>query len=90
MKKTLAVSFAAMALVAGLASSAYAGEESPRYGNGGDILNCNEIPILPIPILSNYQHNADCSDNVKLVQDNNNKHVHDNNNNKYVRGSHNK
>ncbi|MBB5937317.1 hypothetical protein [Streptomyces zagrosensis] len=67
-------------LVSAAAVQADDREEKPQYvidaakGGGGiahnnvNILTCFQLPILPIPLLSNYQHSVDCSKSSKVAR----------------------
>ncbi|MGK5450920.1 hypothetical protein [Streptomyces radiopugnans] len=63
LKKTLAVSFTAALALAGGAASAHAGEA--KFKNDSQILSCDVIEVIDIPILSSANNNIDCSENYK-------------------------
>lgn len=65
-KKALACTFAALALAGGVAGSASAAEDdTANFNNDEQLLSCNVVEIINIPILSADNNNIDCSDNVK-------------------------
>lgn len=67
LKKTLAASFTALAL-AGIAAgtaSADDGNSAAKFNNEENVLNCDSVRVIDVPILSANNDNIDCSRNFK-------------------------
>ncbi|CQR64245.1 hypothetical protein [Streptomyces leeuwenhoekii] len=65
-KKALACTFAALALAGGVAGSASAADnDTAKFDNDEQLLSCDTVEIIDIPILSSANNNIDCSENVK-------------------------
>jgi hypothetical protein len=65
LKKALACTLTALAVAGGAASTASADDDSPKFVNNTQILSCDAIEVLDIPILSTANNNIDCSENTK-------------------------
>ncbi|GHH79823.1 hypothetical protein GCM10018793_33380 [Streptomyces sulfonofaciens] len=63
LKKTLATSFTALALAGVAAGTASAQDD---ISNDNNVLNCNSIRVIDVPILSAANDNIDCSRNVDI------------------------
>ena len=61
LKKTFVVSIAALALAGG-ATVAYA-DDGPKFSNDSQILSCDVVQVVNVPILSSANNNIDCSEN---------------------------
>ncbi|MGI5484879.1 hypothetical protein [Streptomyces lavendofoliae] len=57
------IALSAVALVCGTAQAHAMASDGPRdvIYNGGDLLRCAQLPLLPFPLLALYQHDSDCS-----------------------------
>jgi hypothetical protein len=66
-KKALACTFAALALTGGVAGTASASDDDTSKFASGDqqVLSCDTIEVIDIPILSSANNNIDCSENYK-------------------------
>ncbi|MFK0116866.1 hypothetical protein [Streptomyces sp. NPDC090994] len=66
LKKALACTLTALAMAGGAASTAVAADDdSAKFGNDTQILSCDTIEVIKIPILASANNNLDCSDNNK-------------------------
>jgi hypothetical protein len=63
LRRLAVVAFSVAALACGTAQAQAVSSDGPRdvIWNGGDVLRCTQIPILPLPVLSFYEHPSDCS-----------------------------
>jgi hypothetical protein len=66
LKKTFVVSIAALALAGG-ATVAYA-DDGPKFSNDNQVLSCDVIEVIDIPILSSANNNIDCSENSEVEE----------------------
>jgi hypothetical protein len=73
LKKTLAASFTALALAGVAAGTASA---DSKFDNDNNVLNCNSIRVIDVPILSANNDNIDCSKNTKFDIDIDQDHGH--------------
>ncbi|WP_228993427.1 hypothetical protein [Streptomyces sp. DH8] len=65
-KSTLACTFAALAVVGGAAGTAQAADDdTSKFDNSTQVLSCDVVEVIDIPILSAANNNIDCSKNVK-------------------------
>ncbi len=64
LQKTLVVSFTAALALMGGATGAYAGDDT-KFQNNTQILSCDVVEVIDIPILSSANNNIDCSENYK-------------------------
>ncbi|CAL9568885.1 hypothetical protein SUDANB145_04780 [Streptomyces sp. enrichment culture] len=66
LKKALACTFTALAMAGGAASTAVAADDdSVKFENNSQILSCDTVEVIDIPILSSANNNIDCSKNNK-------------------------
>ncbi|MEU0737932.1 hypothetical protein [Streptomyces sp. NPDC006134] len=66
LKKALACTFTALALAGGAAGTAAAGDDdTSKFDNSHQLLSCDVVEVIDIPILSAANNNIDCSKNVK-------------------------
>ncbi|URN18462.1 MULTISPECIES: hypothetical protein [Streptomyces] len=66
LKNALACTFAALVVAGGTAGTAQAADDdSAKFDNSSQVLSCNVLEIIDIPILSAANNNIDCSENVK-------------------------
>lgn len=66
LKKALACTFTALAVAGGAASAAVAADDDEsKFNNNVQILSCDNLEIVNIPILSGDTNNIDCSKNNK-------------------------
>ncbi|MEU0737934.1 hypothetical protein [Streptomyces sp. NPDC006134] len=66
LKKALACSFTALALAGAAAGTAVAADDdTAKFQNNTQILSCDVVEVLDIPIASAANNNLDCSKNVK-------------------------
>jgi hypothetical protein len=92
LSKALIVTAAAMAVVgAGAGAAQAADDDISKFDNNNQVLSCDIVEIIDIPILSSANNNIDCSENsaeekVKIT------HVEDNDSSKaaviYPKGHH--
>jgi hypothetical protein len=69
LKKALACTFTALALSGSAAGAAVAADDDQaKFSNDAQILSCDTIEVIDIPILSSANNNIDCSENVKEVE----------------------
>ncbi|MBT2410255.1 hypothetical protein J7I94_06740 [Streptomyces sp. ISL-12] len=74
LKKALACTFTALAMAGGAASTAVAADDdSAKFENNSQVLSCDVIEVIDIPILSSANNNLDCSKNNKEEEE---KEVH--------------
>ncbi|MET7642229.1 hypothetical protein ABZS83_00970 [Streptomyces sp. NPDC005426] len=65
-KKTMACTVVALAFAGAAAGTASAADhDSPKFENNTQVLSCDVVEVIDIPILSAANNNIDCSDNVK-------------------------
>ncbi|MCP9944342.1 hypothetical protein LUX12_05325 [Streptomyces somaliensis] len=66
LKSALACTFAALAVAGGAAGTAQAADDdNTKFDNSSQVLSCDVIEVIDIPILSAANNNIDCSKNVK-------------------------
>ncbi|GGQ06148.1 hypothetical protein [Streptomyces roseolilacinus] len=66
LKSALACTFAALAVAGGAAGTAQAADDdTTKFENNTQILSCDVVEVIDIPILSSANNNIDCSENVK-------------------------
>ncbi|MFV2119033.1 hypothetical protein ACE14D_11535 [Streptomyces sp. Act-28] len=66
LKSALACTFAALAVAGGAAGTAQASDDdAAKFDNRTQVLSCDTIEIINIPILAADNNNVDCSENVK-------------------------
>ncbi|MET9776783.1 hypothetical protein ABZ023_21380 [Streptomyces sp. NPDC006367] len=66
LKKALACTLTALAVAGGVASTASAADDdTAKFENNTQILSCDAIEVLDIPIISTANNNIDCSKNSK-------------------------
>jgi hypothetical protein len=64
LKTTLASTFAALAVVGGAAGTAQASDDdNGKFENSAQILSCDTVEVIDIPIISSANNNIDCSKN---------------------------
>ncbi|WP_447038312.1 hypothetical protein [Streptomyces sp. DSM 118878] len=64
LSKALIITAAAMAIVgAGAGASQAADDDTSKFDNGTQILSCDTIEVIDIPILSGANNSIDCSEN---------------------------
>ncbi|MFE9902502.1 hypothetical protein [Streptomyces achromogenes] len=69
LKKALACTLTALAVAGGAASTASAADDdTPKFDNSTQILSCDAVPVIDIPILSSHNQNIDCSKNYEKEQ----------------------
>ncbi|MEV5881292.1 hypothetical protein AB0L74_00895 [Streptomyces sp. NPDC052020] len=70
LKKALACTFTALALSGSAAGAAVAADDDDRakFDNSAQILSCDTIEVIDIPIVSSANNNIDCSENEKKVE----------------------
>ncbi|MFJ8693893.1 hypothetical protein [Streptomyces roseolilacinus] len=66
LKSALACTFAALAVAGGAASTAQAADDdTTKFDNHTQVLSCDVVEVINIPIISADNNNIDCSENVK-------------------------
>ncbi|URM92481.1 hypothetical protein LUW75_23830 [Streptomyces sp. MRC013] len=66
LKNALACTFAALAVAGGAAGTAQAADDdTSKFDSSSQVLSCDVIEVIDIPILSSADNNIDCSENVK-------------------------
>ena len=66
LKKTFACTAVALAFAGAAAGSAQAADDdTAKFENNSQILSCDVVEVIDIPILSAANNNIDCSDNNK-------------------------
>ncbi|MCP9958376.1 MULTISPECIES: hypothetical protein [Streptomyces] len=66
LKSALACTFAALTVAGGAAGTAQAADDdSAKFDNSSQVLSCDVIEVIDLPILSAANNNIDCSHNVK-------------------------
>ncbi|MEU1367841.1 hypothetical protein ABZ454_17100 [Streptomyces sp. NPDC005803] len=66
LRKTVACTVAALAFAGAAAGSAQAADDgSAKFVNNTQVLSCDTVEVLDIPILSAANNSIDCSDNAK-------------------------
>ncbi|MFK0116865.1 hypothetical protein [Streptomyces sp. NPDC090994] len=74
LKKALACTLTALTVAGGAASTAVAADDdSVKFQNNAQILSCDTVEVIKVPILSSANNNLDCSKNNKEEE---NKEVH--------------
>ncbi|MET9776785.1 hypothetical protein ABZ023_21390 [Streptomyces sp. NPDC006367] len=66
LKKALACTLTALAMAGGVASTASAADDdTSKFENNSQVLSCDVVEVIDIPILSSANNNIDCSENNK-------------------------
>ncbi|HWU06603.1 MAG TPA: hypothetical protein VN520_09510 [Streptomyces sp.] len=66
LKKAVACTAVALAFAgAGAGSAQAADDDTSKFENNSQILSCDVVEVIDIPILSSANNNLDCSDNVE-------------------------
>ncbi|MCP9946887.1 hypothetical protein LUX12_22070 [Streptomyces somaliensis] len=66
LKNALACTFTALAVAGGAAGTAQAADDdTSKFDSSSQVLSCDVIEVIDIPILSSADNNIDCSENVK-------------------------
>ncbi|GGP96030.1 hypothetical protein [Streptomyces roseolilacinus] len=66
LKSALACTFAALAVAGGAAGTAQAADDdTTKFENDTQVLSCDVVEVIDIPIISAANNNIDCSENVK-------------------------
>jgi hypothetical protein len=66
LKKALACTLTALAMAGGVASTASAADDdTSKFENNSQVLSCDVVEVIDIPILSSANNNIDCSENSK-------------------------
>ncbi|MEU1125882.1 hypothetical protein ABZ371_20520 [Streptomyces sp. NPDC005899] len=66
LKKAVACTAVALAFAgAGAGSAQAADDDTSKFENNSQVLSCDVVEVIDIPILSSANNNLDCSDNVE-------------------------
>ncbi|MDT9685188.1 hypothetical protein RND61_24455 [Streptomyces sp. TRM76323] len=79
-KSALACTFAALAVAGGAAGTAQAADDdTSKIDNSTQVLSCDIVEVIDIPILSAANNTVDCSDTIK-EEENESVHIVDEDN----------
>ncbi|MDG9692380.1 hypothetical protein ACH4NS_09300 [Streptomyces mutabilis] len=70
LKKAIACTVTALVMAGGAAGTAAAADDdTSKFENNSQVLSCDVVEVIDIPILSAANNNIDCSDNNKEEED---------------------